>query len=110
MEITIQDHDRVSVVTVTGRLDAATAPDLETALSQLVDRNRNNIVLDLKEVDFISSIGLRAIIFTYKSVKRADGDLRLASPSPAVEMVLKTLGLTPMFSIYPSSKEAIASF
>lgn len=110
MEIAVQDHDRVSVVKVAGRLDAATAPDLETALSRLVDRKRNNIVLDLKEVDFISSIGLRAIILTYKTVKLADGDVRLASPSPAVAMVLKTLGMTPMFSIYPSSAEAVASF
>ncbi len=110
MEIAVQDHDRVSVVKVTGRLDAATAPDLQTALSQLVDRKRNNIVLDLKDVDFISSIGLRAIVLTYKTVKLTEGDLRLASPSPSVAMVLKTLGMTPMFSIYPSSAEAVASF
>jgi anti-anti-sigma factor len=110
MEISVQDHDRVSVVKVAGQLDAATAPDLEAALKQLIDRQRHNIVLDLKEVTFMSSIGLRAIILTYKSVKSAGGDVRLASPSPAVEMVLKTLGLTPMFSIYSSSQEAIASF
>jgi anti-anti-sigma factor len=110
MEISVQDHDRVSVVKVAGRLDAATAPGFQTALNGLVDRQRNNIVLDLKDVDFMSSIGLRAIVLTYKTVKPAGGDLRLASPSPAVEKVLKTLGMTPMFSIYPSSAEAVASF
>ena len=110
MDISIHDHGQVSVVKVKGYVDSATAPDLETALKQLVEGNKIRIVLDLKEVDFLSSLGWRAIVLTLKSVRRVNGDLRLASPSPSVEKVLRTVGMTQMFNIYSSSEEAVASF
>ena len=110
MEIATQDFKRVAVVSVSGRVDSATAPDLEARLRQLVDSNKNQIVLDLKNVEYMSSAGLRAMVSTLKAVKRANGDLRVASPSPRVEEVLRLAGLTSIFSIHPSQEEAVASF
>ena len=110
MDIAIHDHGQVSVVKVKGHVDSGTAPDLETALKQLVEGNKTHLVLDLKEVDFLSSLGLRAIVLTLKAVQRVNGDLRLASPAPSVEKVLRTVGLTQMFNIYSSSEDAVASF
>ena len=110
MEISTQDMDRASVIKVTGRVDSATAPDLETALKQLVDGSKTKIVLDLTNVEYMSSAGLRAMVSTLKAVKRVNGDLRLASPSSRVEEVLRLAGLTSIFSIYPSQKDAVASF
>ncbi|MBI4771061.1 MAG: STAS domain-containing protein [Chloroflexi bacterium] len=110
MEISVQDYKRVSVMKVAGRVDSATAPDLESALKQMVEGDKANIVLDLKDVDYMSSAGLRAIVTTLKAAKRAGGDLRLASPSPRVEEVLRLAGLTSIFSISASREEAVASF
>jgi anti-anti-sigma factor len=110
MDITVENREQVSVVKVKGQVDSATAPDLEKALKQLVEANKNRIVLDLKEVDFLSSLGLRAIVLTLKSARGVNGDLRLAAPSPSVEKVLRTVGMTQMFNIYSSSEEAVASF
>jgi len=49
-------------------------------------------------------------VSTLKAVKRVNGDLRLASPSPRVEEVLRLAGLTSIFSIHPTRDEAVASF
>lgn len=110
MDISTQELKRVSVMKVKGRVDSATAPDLETALKSLVDTDKTQIVLDLADVEYMSSAGLRAMVSTLKAVKRVNGDLRLASPSPRVEEVLRLAGLTSIFSIYPSQVEAVGSF
>lgn len=110
MEISTHDVNGVSVVGVSGRVDSATAPDLESALKGLAEAARIRIVLDLHSVDYMSSAGLRAMVSTLKTLKHAQGDLRLASPTPRVEEVLRLAGLTAIFSIFASREEAVASF
>jgi anti-sigma B factor antagonist len=110
MQITTHDNGAVSVVAVSGRVDSATAPDLENALKKLVDAEKTQLVLDLMDVEYMSSAGLRAMVSTLKSVKRVNGDLRVANPSPRVEEVLRLAGLTSIFSIYRSRDEAVGSF
>jgi len=110
MDIVTQEYKRVAVMAVTGRVDSATAPDMETKLRELVDGGQNQIVLDLKNVEYMSSAGLRAMVSTLKMVKRVNGDLRLANPSPRVEEVLRLAGLTSIFSIHPTQEEAVGSF
>jgi anti-sigma B factor antagonist len=110
MDISLEEIKQIAVMTVLGRVDSATAPDMEGGLKKLVEASKNQIVLDLKNVEYMSSAGLRAMVSTLKAVKRVNGDLRLASPSPRVEEVLRLAGLTSIFAIYPSREEAIASF
>ncbi len=110
MDISTQELKRVSVMTVKGRVDSATAPDLENALKLLVDADKTQIVLDLKDVEYMSSAGLRAMVSTLKAVKRINGDLRLCSPSARVAEVLRLAGLTSIFNIYPGQTEAVGSF
>ena len=110
LPITVQDYKNVSVMAVSGRVDSATAPDRESELKKLVEADKTQIVLDLKDVEYMSSAGLRAMVSTLKAVKRVNGDLRLASPSPRVEEVLRLAGLTSIFSIHPSREAAVASF
>ena len=110
MDISTQQVKNVSVMTVKGRVDSATAPDLENALKQLVEGDKTQIVLDLKDVEYMSSAGLRAMVSTLKSVKRVNGDLRLCTPSPRVAEVLRLAGLNSIFSIYPAQADAVGSF
>lgn len=110
MDIEVHKLPKVSVLAVTGRVDSATAPELENKLKELVDTEQTQIVLDLKNVEYMSSAGLRAMVSTLKAVKRVNGDLRLSSPSPRVEEVLRLAGLTSIFSIHPTQEEAVASF
>jgi anti-sigma B factor antagonist len=110
MEITTQDFKRVAVMSVTGRVDSATAPELESQLRALVDSGKTHIVLDLKNVEYMSSAGLRAMVSTLKAVKRVNGDLRLANPSARVEEVLHLAGLTSIFTMFPTQEAAVGSF
>jgi len=110
MQIATQEQGAVSVVAVAGRVDSATAPELENALKRLVEAEKTQIVLDLLGVEYMSSAGLRAMVSTLKAVKRVNGDLRVANPSSRVDEVLRLAGLSSIFAIYPSREAAISSF
>ncbi|MBM4464403.1 MAG: STAS domain-containing protein [Chloroflexi bacterium] len=111
MEITTRQLKRVDVVTVSGRVDSAAAPRLEEALKAIVDANRFRICLDLKDLEYISSAGIKVLISFLKTCKRWNrGDLRLANMSPYITEVFDLAGLTSLFQLYPSIVDAVGSF
>jgi len=110
MNLEIRELKHVNVVKVTGRVDSATAPDLEKALQDLLDAERSQIVLDLQDADYMSSAGLRVLVAMHKATKKSGGGLCLAQPSARVTEVLDLAGLTPVFVIYPDVVAAVGSF
>jgi anti-anti-sigma factor len=99
----------VAVVTAVGRFDSETSPSLDAELSQVAGV-KNKIVLDLKDVEYLSSAGLRAIVKALQAAKKSGGTLKLACVSQPVEVVLRTVGMMEMLKAYPSIDEAVASF
>jgi anti-sigma B factor antagonist len=100
----------VSWMKVKGRVDSESAPELDTALSKLLNENRNKIVLNLQGVDFLSSAGLRAMVKALKGAQKSGGDVRLVSVSEPIEVILRTVGMMQMFKMYSTSEEAAAGF
>lgn len=110
LSIETDTRQSVSLMKVKGRVDSETAPELDDALAKLLQDNRNKIVLDLEGVDYMSSAGLRAMVKAYQTAKKSGGDVRLASVSTPVEIILRTVGMMQMLQMYPSNQEAMASF
>jgi len=110
MEIEVKEYKRVSVLTVTGRIDSATSNEFESKLNELTEAGRVNLVLDLSNVEFISSAGLRVLVTTRKGVKGAGGDVVLAKPSSQVIETLEIAGLDVLFEKYDTREEAVAYF
>lgn len=110
MNIETRELKHVSVVKVSGRVDSATAPDLEKSLQSLLDSERTRIVMDLQETEYMSSAGLRVLVAMHKAAKKNGGGLCLAQPSARVKEVLDLAGLTPVFDLYPDVVEAVGAF
>jgi anti-sigma B factor antagonist len=110
LSIESEETQSISVVKVKGRVDSETAPDLDHALSKLQKAGRNKIILNLKDVDFLSSAGLRAMVKALKDAQSSGGDVRLASVSEPIEVILRTVGMLQMFKMYPTIEEAAAGF
>lgn len=100
----------VSVMKVKGRVDSDSAPELDAALMNLLNENRNKLILDLQEVNYISSAGLRAMVKAYQAAKKSGGDVRLASVSEPIEVILRTVGMMQMFKMFATNEEAAAGF
>ena len=107
MEIHKKDENGTPVVAVTGRVDAVTAPGLETELSGCVDDGCGAIVLDLRELEYISSAGLRVILATAKRLKISGGDLLLTGLEGPVREVFEISGFYSIFQVFDTPDEAL---
>ncbi|MEW6680483.1 MAG: anti-sigma factor antagonist [bacterium] len=107
MEIAIKDLEKASVISVSGRIDAATAPDLENRLNELIASGRIKVVINFNGVEYISSGGLRVLLATAKELQRKDGALRLCQLEQNVYKVFKLAGFTTIFNIYDTEDEAL---
>jgi anti-sigma B factor antagonist len=110
LSIETDNRQSVSVMKVKGRVDSETAPELDDALTKLLQNNKNKIVLNLQDVNYMSSAGLRAMVKAYQSANKSGGDVRLAAVSEPIEVILRTVGMLQMFKMFSSSEEAAAGF
>lgn len=109
MNINVSAHKNVTLVEVSGRIDSMNANQLGEALSSEIDNGHINMVLDLANVEYMSSAGLREIVSALKKV-RGRGDVRIAQPSHRVREVLEMAGLDTIFQIYPTQAGAVGSY
>jgi anti-anti-sigma factor len=111
MQVTHKQLSRVDLVAVNGRVDANTAPQLQDTLHSIFDERRFRLVLDLSEMSYMSSAGLKVLLAALKEAKRWNrGDLRLASLQPQVHDTLNLVGLLQLFKVYSDTVEAVGSF
>ena len=111
MQLTHKQLSRVDLVAVNGRVDANTAPQLQDVLRSIFEAKRFRLVLDLNEMSYMSSAGLKVLLAALKEARRWNrGDLRLASLQPQVQDTLNLVGLLQLFKVYPNTVEAVGSF
>jgi anti-sigma B factor antagonist len=110
MEVQTTSYKRCSVVSVSGRVDSNTAPTFEDALKKVIDGGQHNVILELGEVEFMSSAGLRGMVSSLKACKSGGGSLVIATPSSRVVEVLQLAGLTSLFAVFDDVTAAVGSF
>jgi anti-sigma B factor antagonist len=111
MPVNVKQLKRVDLVELSGRIDSNTTGELESAFAVALEAERYRIVVDMKDLDYISSRGLRALISMLKQTRRWNrGDLRLCNVPPRIAGVLEMAGLTPLFKIYDNAVDAVGSF
>ena len=92
-----QDGNRLTVA-LDGRIDTLTAPQLETELAPLLG-GVTALVLDLAQVAYISSAGLRVLLSTHKKMLAAGGALTIANAVPAVREVFDITGFSDILTL-----------
>ena len=108
MEITLSQKDHFTVLSVSGRLDAMSAPAFEAEARKLLDAGAQAVIVDLTELVFVSSAGLRGILALAKGLRAVSGEIRFAGLQPAVQEVFAISGFTSLFKLYPTVADAAA--
>ena len=90
------------VISLSGDLDAHTAPQLDEAISELIRDGRQRIVLRMADVGFVDSSGLRSLIRA-RNEGAAERDVVIQSPSAATLRLLEITGMTEHFVIETAS-------
>lgn len=103
-------RDDMVVIPLKGRVDAVTSPGITTQVREHITSGAHYVLLDLSEVNFLSSSGLRALLLIRKDLMTEGGELRLSSLQPQVLEVFTLTGFTQVFAIHNTREEAQAAF
>ncbi len=111
MNLTIQVGPRQSgaqLVTLAGRLDTNTHAELDDALAPLLASKIHSLVLDLAELNYISSAGVRSIFKARKALAGHGGKVLAARLQPQIQKVFDVVKAVPLEEIFSSVAEADA--
>ncbi len=109
-EVMRGDNGVVSVLRLKGFLDAHTASDLERAIQKLLDEKRFKIIVNFKELTYISSAGLGVFMGFIEEVRSNGGDIKLTSMNPKIFRVFDLLGFPTLYEIRDEENQALQSF
>ncbi|HEY3683392.1 MAG TPA: STAS domain-containing protein [Streptosporangiaceae bacterium] len=102
-------RDGRAVIHVTGNLDGADATDLREQLRTLLRTVRNRrVIIDLSQVPHADANGLAVLVGGYRWARERGIEIVIAAPCPQVARTLRLTGLNRLFSMYPSTTEAVA--
>ncbi len=110
MEILERKEGIVGVISLSGRLDAYSANDIEAKLNSMIDMTQIQLAVSLERLEYISSSGLRVLLAALKKTRKQQGDIKLACLKPSIKEVFDIAGFTQLFSIFDTEESAIASF
>jgi anti-sigma B factor antagonist len=103
-------RNHISIIKVGGYIDTTTSSELERALDSLLKQGRFFIIVDLGNVDYISSAGWGIFISEIKSIRENGGDLKLVRMVPDVYEIFELLEFHHILDVYDSIDEAINKF
>jgi anti-anti-sigma factor len=95
------------VMSVEGRLDAASAPSFQDQLLARIAGGQASVLLDLSLVDFISSAGLRAVLIAAKRLREGDGQFAVCALHDNVREVFRVSGFESIIDIHPDRHTAL---
>lgn len=110
MNIAERVESGISVVTPQGRIDSQGARELELALQSALSAGQHKVVLDMTDVPYISSAGLRVLADVLTRNREQGGDLKLIALNLKVLRVLRIIGFDKFFAIYDTLEAAVADF
>ncbi len=111
METTEKVYKRYTILHVSGRIDAETAPTLEKQINKVLNKGQYHLAVDLSGVEYISSAGLRVLVSALKKARRHNrGDVRLAGLSTRLKEAFQLVGFNKLFQIFEDVQDAAGSF
>jgi anti-sigma B factor antagonist len=109
-KVLTREEPPASVLEIKGYLDAHTAPELESAIDTLVKERKYNIIVNCRDLTYISSAGLGVFMAYIEEVRKNKGDIKLTNMSPKIFNVFDLLGFPLLYEIFKDEKEAVEKF
>jgi anti-anti-sigma factor len=106
MEINERRAADILTLSVSGKLDTSSAKAFEQAILGWIESGERRIIIDLAQLDYVSSTGLRVFLLANKRLSTANGRIALCSLTDQVKEVFDIAGFSSIFSIYGSHEDA----
>jgi anti-anti-sigma factor len=108
MNIAESRRDGNLIIAPSGRIDTTSSPIFDRHLSSVIDRGDTQLVIDLANLEYISSTGLSAFLSAAKKVKAAGGRMALAGLNSRIRLVFEMSGFLRLFPVFPNVDAAVA--
>lgn len=106
MEISTSVHNGdIVVLEVKGEVDAHTTRFLDNTLEDLLAQEEPRVVIDLSAMTFISSAGLRTILYAHKQALKSGGEIRLTVPAGPIRRMFEIAGFPEVMKIFDTLTE-----
>ena len=111
MNLKTETHANVTVLFVKEeRFDAHNSDEFKTEMNRLFESGTKHLLIDLKEVRFIDSSGLGALVSGFKNASTRQGSIKLCSLQAQVKSMFELTRLHRVFDIFPAVDEALESY
>lgn len=109
MELSLSTRDvgGSAVIDVAGEVDVYTAPQLDEALTGLIDTGKFNLVVNLSDVEFLDSTGLGVLVKALKHARENGGSLAVVATHDRITKVFKITGLDSAISLHAAVEDAV---
>lgn len=109
LTVTGSRTDVAVILQVTGRVDGETAPELERTCHQWITPDGRNLILDIRELRYISSAGLSSILSAGKAIDRHGGRLLICGVSERLKQIFTLSGFDTLFPLFETTEDALTS-
>ena len=110
MSLKIEDKGKAKVVSLSGKMDVGLSMTVESEREELVDSGGINLILEISNVEYLSSSGIRVFIAIMRKIKDKQGKIVLADVPETIKKILRTVDLEDLFEVYDSVDKALESF
>jgi len=108
--ISVEEKPDYCIARLSGRLDVQTSPAIESQLLQLLAAGCRRLAVNLEQVDYVSSTGLRMLIAVIKASRSRQAECCLVGVQPFVFNILHLGGFTDLLPLFDSEGEAVKSW
>ena len=105
----VEDIPGGCLLRMTGQADVAAVPDIERAFLQITTARPGLVVLDLSQLNFISSLGIGDLLNLRKALARHGGSVRCAAPQPMVAEAFRRVRLYDVLDIHDTLESVLES-
>jgi len=108
MELTIKENIKepgVIVLSPVGKIDSDTSPLLEEKISACLSQNPGTLVIDLQDVDFMTSSGVGVMTKAKTLMNKNNGNFAMINPQPQIKKVFEIMQLEPTLNVFANTEE-----
>lgn len=110
MVIAIKDQGDIKIIYIAGQLDTNTSPDAQQQIEQLIDVGSKKILINLEDLSYISSAGLRVLLATVKHLKSSNGILKICCLNEMVQNVFNISEFETILDVFSTEEDGLKDF
>ncbi len=107
MKMSTRNESGATVVSVKGKVDTVTAPEFGKYLNEQISKNQNSLIVNMAELYYMTSAGLREILGAGKELKDKGHEILLAGLQDNIRDVFQISGFASLFKIFDTEKSAL---